>query len=773
MADMPSDTVLAERPAEAGPPAVPPPETPPETPPQAPEPAPAEAEAPAMVEIAPETPPVEAVAPPPEVEVTPEAPPEALPEPEPEPPVDDAGVAGVTTPHEQEELGDADAAYNTPPILVNNRYEVFPGRPLPDLDSPSARAYEAADRLHPRQELFALVTLPGVPIRKAEIVEIIGHTIPGLMPLMDMGVGDWAAYGQQCMILIMERPLGGRVTNVLKTELADFRKLDLLKLICDQVIEGIKQCDARRVVHHAVRPDNIYFMDEEHTQVVLGEFVSSPPSFDQPIAFETIPRSMAQEAGRGVGKASDDLYAFGATLAFLMQRQNPLRGMTKEQVILAKISDSSYQTLVGRNVMSSRFHELMRGLLHDDPEQRWRFEQIDHWTSGRRVPMGGTSTSTSHSQRPLRFGNYDHFVARTLAYMMSQRRDTAIKMIKDGTVETWVARGLDDKELATKIKAWMDVAEVKKSEEFSDETLLARVILLLDPTAPVSFKTISFLPSGFGNLLAMEILREGDIRTLAEVILNDVPQIWFDIQPGGLAENFVEQTFFQRLKLHFNSKNPGFGIERCLYESNQAIACKSPLLGGAFVMDIDKLLPVLNDVERRVDSKQKPIDRHLAAFIAARAGADMERFLDEVQHSDEAVSSIAILKLYSQLQTKYGPSVLLGLARWIGGQVGPVIRLFHSRETRKELENDVPRVVRGGSLPELLALLDNIEIRIKDENGFTLAVAQFQAAESEIKKILNNSRPSSDQVQRTSRQVAAILSILIMTVVVILIIMAH
>jgi hypothetical protein len=739
--------------------------------PPAPEPDPAEGPAPATVEAAPAPPPAEPEPGPdaPASEATvPEQPPQAEPA-----PVGDDDIAGVTKPREQEDLPDEDAAYNTPPILVNNRYEVYPGRPIPDLDSPSARAYEAADRLHPRQELFALVTLPGVPIRKAEIVEIIGHTIPGLMPLMDMGVGDWAAYGQQCMILIMERPLGGRVTAVLKSEMADFRKLDLLKLVCEHVIEGIKQCDARRVVHHAVRPDNIYFMDEERTHIVLGEFVTSPPSFDQPIAFETIPRSMALEAGRGIGKISDDLYAFGATLAFLMQRQNPLRGMTKEQVILAKIADSSYQTLVGRNVMSSRFHELMRGLLHDDPAQRWGFEQIDHWASGRRVPMGGTSTATSHSQRPLRFGNYDHFVARTLAYMMSQRRESAIKLIKDGTIETWVARGLDDKDLATKIKAWMDVAEVKKTEEFNDELLLARVILLLDPAAPVSFKTISFLPSGFGNLLAMEILREGDIRTIAEAILHDVPQIWYDVQPGGLAENFVEQTFFQRLKLHFNSKNPGFGIERCLYESNQAIACKSPLLGGAFVMDIERLLPVLNEAERRVDSKQKPIDRHLAAFIAARAGADMERFLDEVQHSDEAVSSIAILKLYSQLQTKYGPSVLLGLARWIGGQVGPVIRLFHSRETRKELENEVPRVVRGGNLPELLALLDNIETRIKDENGFTLAVAQFQSAETEIKKILENSRPSSDQVQRTSRQVAAILSILIMTVVVILIIMAH
>jgi len=52
-------------------------------------------------------------------------------------------------------------------------------------------------------------------------------------------------------------------------------------------------------------------------------------------------------------------------------------------------------------------------------------------------------------------------------------------------------------------------------------------------------------------------------------------------------------------------------------------------------------------------------------------------------------------------------------------------------------------------------------------------VAEFQLAETQIRSILESSKPSSDTVQRTSRQVAAILSILIMSVVVILIIMAH
>jgi hypothetical protein len=137
---------------------------------------------------------------------------------------------------------------------------------------------------------------------------------------------------------------------------------------------------------------------------------------------------------------------------------------------------------------------------------------------------------------------------------------------------------------------------------------------------------------------------------------------------------------------------------------------------------------------------------------------------------------MAILRLYSHLQSKHGPEVLLGLARWIGGQVGPVIRLYHSRATRRDLEAEVPSIVRRGSLPELLAALDNPELRNTDQTdqtGFATAVTEFQTAEAEINEIMLTSRPSSDHVQRTARQVAAVISILLMICIVSVMIMVH
>ena len=659
-----------------------------------------------------------------------------------------------------------------PPVIVDNRYEVHPSKPLPELDSPSARAYEAVDRQNPRKSLFALVPIPGMPIRKREIDDIVGHMIPNLLPLMDTGIGDWPIYGREATFLLFERPMGGRVVTALRSDMPDYKKIYILRAVVDAIRSALHQLSFRNLVHHAVRPDNVFFMDEAMTQIVLGEFVSAPPSFDQPLAFETIERSMAMEAGRGDGLVQDDLYSFGATLAFLLQRSTPVRGMNKEQLILSKIMNTSYQTLVGRHLLTPRFLELMRGLLQDDPAQRWTFDLIEQWANGRRVAPT-QSTPQARSQRPFRFGNVDHIQPRSLAFVMSQRRETAIKLIRDGTLETWVMRGLEDKDLAASIQGRIDMIDAQKDLADPDEMLLTRVLLVLDPVAPLSYKTLSFFPTGWGDMLAIEMMREGDVRTLAEIVVREIPRIWFEAQAGGIAQNFVEETAFQRLKLHLQKTTPGYGLERCLYESNASIPCRSPLVGTRCVVVIEDLLPVLNDAERGVDSKQKPLDRHLAAFIAARANTEVDLFFEDFNDKDEAISAMAVLQLYSVLQAKFGPEVMLGLARWVGGQAGPIIRLFHSRETRRELEAEIPQIVRRGSLPELLELLDNAETKAKDRNGFTSAVAEFQQAEAEIVEITANSRPASPKVQTDSRKAAAILSILITMCIVTVIIMTR
>ncbi|MBT7957440.1 MAG: hypothetical protein HN731_19735 [Rhodospirillaceae bacterium] len=691
---------------------------------------------------------------------------------EPEDDIELEDAAEVTEAQKWEDEAEA-APDTTPPATLENRYDIYPGRPLPDLDSPSARAFEAEDRMQPQLKLFALICIPGLPIRWDELLDIEGIDLPGNLALAAYGNIDWQIQNQKCLALIYERPLGGHVDILLKDpHEPEYKKIDALRLVAETGIRALKSLQERELTHRSIRPDNIFFLDDDHEEVVFGEFISSPPGFDQPVAFETIERGMADEGGRGIGSIAEDIYALGATLAFFLQRQNPVRGKSKEQLLLAKMSTNSYQILVGKTILTATMLEPIRGMLNDDQGERWGFDELDMWLSGRRVAPTQTAP-VQKSQRPFRFGDFDHTQPRTLAYSMSDRRESALKLIKDGSIEQWYSRGLENSEMATAVAAAVETADaLAETDPNADELLLSRILILMDPKAPITFKNIKYMSDGFGYALGVEVLREGNIKTYAESIVNQVPGIWYEISDGAAASQFSELEFYTRLRGYLQKAGPGYGIERCLYETIPGHACRSPLIAMQNVSVIEEILPTLDAAEKMADTKKSPVDRHLAAFIAARTEGSIESQLGQLGDLDETFQILGMLRLLVELQDRMNTGTLLGLTKWVGGLMGPVIKLYHSRSTRRDIEADVPRIVRSGDLSELLGLLDDPVTRKKDELEYLAALEEFEEAEEEVLGIEENTGPGSEAALRTSNQVAAVTSILIMIFIISLIIMA-
>ena len=94
--------------------------------------------------------------------------------------------------------------------------------------------------------------------------------------------------------------------------------------------------------------------------------------------------------------------------------------------------------------------------------------------------------------------------------------------------------------------------------------------------------------------------------------------------------------------------------------------------------------------------------------------------------------------------------------------MGPVIKIYKSRKTRKAIETEIPRIVRTGDLNELLSLMDDPEMKLRDEAGFASAIEEFGTAEEEIVKIGLDTGPHSTAAGKISKQAAAITSILVM-----------
>ena len=73
-------------------------------------------------------------------------------------------------------------------VLLRDRYLIDSDSPLPQLDSPSAKAFSVEDRRDPARKLFALICTPGLPPRAGVMALLRGCNIRGVLPLVEYSV---------------------------------------------------------------------------------------------------------------------------------------------------------------------------------------------------------------------------------------------------------------------------------------------------------------------------------------------------------------------------------------------------------------------------------------------------------------------------------------------------------------------------------------------------------------------------------------------------------
>ncbi|MGB0682029.1 MAG: hypothetical protein ACPGOV_04955 [Magnetovibrionaceae bacterium] len=682
-------------------------------------------------------------------------------------------------------------------VILHERYRIDPDTPLSDLDLPSTKAFACEDRRESGRALFCYICTPGLPTRAEPLKALKGVDSPGLLPMLDFGVVEWPPLGQRTMALIYEKPLGGRVAESYTSSDVRFNEYDLPKVIIEPLSGALLELKNRGVIHRSIRPNNLFYRDAEKTEVVLGDCCAVPPGFDQPSIFEPVERAMASPAGRGEGEAADDLYALGVTITFMLLGTNPLGKMSEDDQIYAKLDSGTYATLCGRERVPVSMLEPLRGMLADSRRDRWGPEELELWISGRKLtPI--QKKATHRAEAPFRFAGRDHINQRTLARAMTKNvtdaakelrairpldegeeieeaprgrpgQDEGPKLSKSGKLYAWLRRSLKDVELADTIAHIVETAKAAPgSPEGSDDFLVAKVSIILDPQAPIRYKGIGMMPDALGPTIAVEYLRKESFRIPAEILGLDLGIIWSASQVKTSVDANHYLRFFTQCKQFLNVRDPGYGMERVLYEYNPSLPCLSPLVVKSFVVRIQDLLPALEQATKGADTKKPPMDRHMAAFIAARFNQDIDPHLRALAQPDEETRTIGMLSLLAFLQWRLRIDSLHGLASWVGGLLGPAINTYHSRTTRREIERDIPKLVRQGSLPELFDLIDNAERRQEDNTDYAMAVAEFRKAESEVQQIEMSDSARADTAEKLGQQTAAVTSIVLTFMVIVI-----
>ena len=263
---------------------------------------------------------------------------------------------------------------------------------------------------------------------------------------------------------------------------------DFPRRIMEPLVNGVRAMDAVDHPHRAINPANVFFMDEAMTIVALGDCATVPPSYDQPMLFKTIERAMAGRGGRGRGGFPDGVYALGVTLVMLMLGYNPVAKLSDEDMLAAKMEQGSYAAICGNARLPIPLLEPLRGMLNDNVEERWGLDQLKGWLEGQKQPSLRQIPIIKYDF-PYRFEGRDHISPRTLSWALSRHREKALTAINDDALIGWLRKGVKDSGRADGIKATLETAALHKDEpQGSEDFIISRACMILDPKAPIHFK---------------------------------------------------------------------------------------------------------------------------------------------------------------------------------------------------------------------------------------------------------------------------------------------
>lgn len=607
-------------------------------------------------------------------------------------------------------------------VKLRDRYEIAVDEPLPSFDNPPAVAYKVRQVRDEPRDLIALVCDPKMPVRFDLIAPLSRIEAPYLLNIKDWGIVDWPPEGRRCPVFIFDRPEGGRLISALDETFEPMREEAILDLVVNPLYQVLREFNKHHITHRAIRPTNLYTGGSAQGRFTLGECVSAVPAIAQPFVYEPIESCLCMPVGRGAGTLSDDLYSLGVTILVLMTGKSPCQGMSDEEILSAKLSKGSYGALTQQSRISLTVMEALRGLLNDDPAERWTVDDLGLWANGKRgSPI--LQSVEARASRPFSFMNKEHYTCRELAHTMAANWDMAVPIVREGTVDAWLRRALGDDE---KVSA-MSEAKTLGGEMDTDDNVVARSCIALDPSAPIRFRNFHANIDGFANVLAMHGESGSTRNEFAQIMQYDLMGFWNDCQAHPRLDMVGLFRDLKRAREVMSRTNTGEGIERVIYDLNTSMPCKSPLVEAYYVIEMDQLLPALESMAVDAKDVRHLVDRHIAAFIATHfSGLRGTELRDLDNQADPHLPILASIRLLSLVQER-GRRVLPfpKLAGLAGKVLEPTIKRFHNRQTRKRITKAMRDAAESGRLSDVLTVVDNEDVLTNDDRQFRAAMQEY------------------------------------------------
>lgn len=649
--------------------------------------------------------------------------------------------------------------------LLGNDIEIMCDHPMPHLDSAELKAYGA--KLSSGKGCFAIICENFLVPRTMLTSKFSQLANTNIVRIIASGVVYWPPEGRQRYVFVYEDTLGSPILPANQPQALALKHERLMNGVIKPLVILMLELRDADLVHGGIRATNIYNGNaSNYDHIMLGESLSAPPTYHQPSIYMPIEKAMTPAYARGVSSFSDDIFAFGVTILTLMRKDDPFVEMREEDMMRQRIENGTYSFFTTHQRNTGPLMELLRGVLHDDWQQRWTIEEVLAWMDGKRLAPKKGRISRAKAVRAYEYDNAKIIRPESFAYELQFNPKTAKDTIQSDPFETWVQRSLSNDRITTDFHDAKQSAQIGGKDGGYADRLLSKTINVLYNDTPIIYKNLKVMPEGVGYLAAYLFGNGANTTSYEEIIKYNLADFWSKLAEESEMDTQLIKSKFESAQVNAIQKKLGFGAEGNLYFLCQEAPCLSPVFKNHYVRTPEDMLIALEDICSKTHKTEGFVDRHIAGFLMGRDKKVIERQLLALNSFEVLTSKLALLNIYALIQERAKLKALPHLSKALLIYLSPLLERYHDRTKKAEIRKTADGIADSGNLPKLAALLNDKKLKRHDKAGFIKALQEYQIIRQEHAHLEDQLQNNKRFGYGTGYEIAAIISGLLAGIVI-------